>query len=336
MEDNPTGKGPVPSSRRLDWLDALRGLAMLFVVYGHQVNWREYSVFVNPVKVCMFFAITGYLFKAEGSWSQFLRKILRRLVIPWLALPLIPTLLLCPFRGFSYLTENLLEIVTGQSVWYMPCCICAEIVWFFLLREAKNLPQLCLGVVISVLAGFVLFRFGLLNIFMFNRALVAQIYLLFGYLYRQYADRLKARAGTWTVPALWAVYLGLGILTLLLFPGQSMDIHLNRYYNVPFCMVMVWVGVTAMFYTAENCVRRFPKWLLFVGNNTILIYIYHSYVAKAIDVAAARLGYPEIGRLGALFVAAAACAVCCALAVPLNRFAPELQGLRRKKAVKQR
>ena len=56
----PAGAG----TKRKEWVDALRALAMFLVIYGHLVQgWTPYFVFTSPVKICMFFAISGYVFK---------------------------------------------------------------------------------------------------------------------------------------------------------------------------------------------------------------------------------------------------------------------------------
>ncbi len=50
------------SNRKL-WIDCLRGIAILFVLYGHLVQgWNDYFVFTSPIKIPLFFVITGYVF----------------------------------------------------------------------------------------------------------------------------------------------------------------------------------------------------------------------------------------------------------------------------------
>ena len=52
---------PATTRERKLWIDALRALAMLFVIFGHQVgNYIPYYVFTSPIKIPLFFMITGY------------------------------------------------------------------------------------------------------------------------------------------------------------------------------------------------------------------------------------------------------------------------------------
>lgn len=77
-----------PAATRKGWLDACRALAILFVIYGHQQkDGLFYFLFTSPVKVTMFFAISGYLFNPRGGDARaFFKNLLIRMVLPWLIL----------------------------------------------------------------------------------------------------------------------------------------------------------------------------------------------------------------------------------------------------------
>lgn len=72
-------ENPVSTSYkgRKIWIDGLRGLAMVFVLYGHLVNdWSTYYVFTSPIKIPLFFANTGYVYKTrEGDFKRFLKNL---------------------------------------------------------------------------------------------------------------------------------------------------------------------------------------------------------------------------------------------------------------------
>ena len=81
---------------RKNWLDAARALAMLFVIFGHVGNelfansitadaayFPVLSV-INPVKVPLFFAVSGYLFSDKNdNAKRFFGKMLTGRLIPY-------------------------------------------------------------------------------------------------------------------------------------------------------------------------------------------------------------------------------------------------------------
>ena len=81
---------------RKEWIDGLRGLAMIVVVFGHcllsdsYTRWTPYFVFFSPINVAIFFAISGFFKHKEGNSAPFFNYILRRLFIPWMILGLFP------------------------------------------------------------------------------------------------------------------------------------------------------------------------------------------------------------------------------------------------------
>ena len=67
------------------WIDSIRAIAIIMVVFGHQIpEETSYFVYTSTVKMPLFFAISGYLFSDRGgqtiviSWSGKSRMILQR------------------------------------------------------------------------------------------------------------------------------------------------------------------------------------------------------------------------------------------------------------------
>ena len=172
---------------RKQWVDSLRGLAMIFVLFGHSVpRWNEYFVFTSPIKIPLFFAITGYVFKdRDGSWKTFLKKITQGIIIPWIVLSIVPVAAIAIIKmdisGFLIETKN---ILIGQSVWYMPACIIAEILWFAVLKYSKNQRTIFMSASGLFLIGLILAQFDIFDFFMLSRGFVAQIFILIGYCFK--------------------------------------------------------------------------------------------------------------------------------------------------------
>ena len=223
---------------RKEWVDLLRAIAMILVVYGHRVaDWTEYFVFTSPIKIPLFFAITGYVFNgANGNFKAFINKLCRSLVIPWLVIAGLPYIIATPIKGLSFLESKAIALLTGENYWYMPCCILAEIIWFFVLKKTKSLWSTGVTAVILFVIGKMLYEFDMFSVFMINRALSVQFFLFMGRLYYVYEKKV-VRSFVDMVPLIGGgiIYILFGILFTFLYPGQNMDVHLYVYHNVFIC-----------------------------------------------------------------------------------------------------
>lgn len=236
---------------RKDWIDALRALAMFFVIYGHLLKgWTAYFVFTSPVKICLFFAISGYVFKYNRvSELSFYKNLFRKIIIPWLVFALLPYAFAIPLKGVSFFVSRFVNVITGVStLWYMPCCIFAEIIWHYINRFIKNDYMLIFASLAFFSLGLFLGKRRILDFMMINRAMVAQAFLLIGGIYRKYEKNILAKfEKRYCLVLGFSMYLLLGILTLILYPGQNLDVHTNKYYNLLICGLMIILGILLLF-----------------------------------------------------------------------------------------
>lgn len=305
-------------------------MAMVFVIYGHIANsYTVYFVFTSPIKISLFFAITGYVFNGNRTTKDFYNNIIRKLVIPWIILGMSIPAVMMPFKDVEYFIAHLKSILTGETFWYMPCCIIAEIIWFNLLKLCKKDYWIIITAIILFLAGLTLDKFSILDICMINVAFVVQLYILIGYIYK----KLEAKIGLFEYKLVIlgiAIYIALGIITLEIYPGQSLDIHVGRYYNLPICILMIYLGCFAVLIFASK-IKKIPKWLCYIGRNTLVIYIYHGYVLEIFKRISGSLNIYFHNWAIAIIITIITVAICCLLSWLINLLLPELLGKRRRK-----
>lgn len=138
-------------NKRKNWIDFLRALAIIFVVIGHQLDGDVfYYLFTSPIKIPLFFAISGYLFTLRPS-KEYSLKVLKTLIIPWILLACIPELFLTPFKGgYYYFLSFLYDLFSGNIHWFMPCYIIASILFYLLLCCTKNSKIILGGGIIGI------------------------------------------------------------------------------------------------------------------------------------------------------------------------------------------
>lgn len=316
------------NTSRKPWLDALRGLAILMVVYGHCVrDLTNYFVFSSPVKMPLFFAITGYVFVVKEG-KPFFTQLFQKVLVPWFFLGLFPVLFFIPFYGFGYIFNYILSMLSGKVLWYMPCFVIAEIIHYLLRRYTKKDILLVLVAFLCMFLGLMLCKKNILNYAMFNRALTVQPFFLIGYFFHKY-EGFFVRMSWWVISCAFAGYIGLCIIGMLLFPGEVIDVHNNRYFNIPFCMVQIILGCLLLF-TAASKANFKSKTMSIIGQNTLVIYCWHSYAFLILTVGLSIVGFElQINWFTALVKLLWATVVCSVLALLLNRFLPEVVGKKR-------
>ena len=321
-------KGDIINHNRKEWLDALRGLAILLVIYGHSVKgFPLFFVFTSPVKMPLFFAITGYLLYIREE-KAFFTQILNRVIIPWLILGILPVVLMIPFKGIGNVFSTLLGMLSGKVLWFFPCFIIGEIIHFVLRKYCKTIWGIVIASFFFFLVGFLAHKHGVLNYAMINRAFTVQPFFLIGYLFRIYESQLtKLRWGL--IGGLFVVYIALCSLSIALFPGRTLDVHLNQYFNIPYCFLLVFLGCIVLF-TAASKAEIKSSFMSFIGQNTLVLYIWHAYAIAILIKVISFAGWTmPFNWWTALIMVLWACLVCGICAILLNRYLPFFVGKKR-------
>lgn len=312
---------------RKPWVDGLRALAQLMVICGHLQPGVPFIVITSAIKIPLFFAITGYVFR-QRSEKEFYVNLCKRLILPWLALAMARYVGGAVFNGWAYLWEGAVSVITGKVVWFMPCIILAQIIHRYIRRFCPGPVWMTVASVVCFAAGRLLNRLG--QPMMLDVALTAQLYLLIGWFFARWEERPLFQSR-------WLPGVGLGIYgllcvgSLLLFPGRMMNIQHQNYYHLPLNLLMIFTGCLSLMLLAKQ-IGKAPRLLCFIGQNTLIFYIWEAYPRTILKKALSMVGLslPE-GIIGKLILLVVTLIGCSLAALIMNRFLPELVGKKRKK-----
>jgi len=259
---------------RKNWIDALRAMAILLVVFGHQVQWwDDYFSYTSAVKVPLFFAISGYLFNTRnGDIKFFFSNLLKKIVIPYFLLAVAYGIITIPILGVNHLPTYLYKIFSGDSFWFMPCLIIGEIFFFFSLKYIKERWIVGILTVVYFLVGLWLVKNDILSFGMVNNAMVIQLFLFMGYVFKQQEQRPQNID-------IRLVILGGIVYFFLCFIGSkyhlsdTLDVHLGDFGCLPFTLFLILWGNVFVFSLAMK-IKHYPRFLVFIGQNTLLQYMW--------------------------------------------------------------
>ena len=320
---------------RFDWIDSLRGIAMIIVMLWHISNgissqWL-FSVFTSPIMIPLFFSITGYVFNdCKGNSTLFFKKLFFKLVIPWLGLSLGKALVIALIRhSVEYFVEYSVGVITGINLWYMPCCIVGEIIHYFVLKFSKNTYQITITSIALMITGYFLAQYNILDIMCINIALVAQGYILIGYLIKS-STTIKTIIEKYIFAEV-CLYFALGLISVFAYKEMCMDVHKNSYYSWLICIPMIILGCVSCFSIAPK-IEKHPKLLTFIGRNTLVFYIFHYDTIYPFEQLSNKIGIALSGWSGVIVKFVWSLLICTIIAIVLNRYMPQLVGKKRIKS----
>lgn len=220
---------------RKNWIDRMKAIGMLVIVWGHCFPDGGVSEFLYAFNVPLFFIISGYLTRREQSFGIFWDKCLHNLVIPYFILSLIKV------AGFilKHLDDGLwawslfgvtfgFHSFNGASgcgnLWFVYALIVMKIVFQLFIRGNRSMLIVCL---LSLCGALAYNYFGVELAWGVADAMLAMPFFLLGYLG---SSVLKAPFGSFiaglnhvSTPLRWCMVVVLMIYTYIvgLYNGEA-------------------------------------------------------------------------------------------------------------------
>lgn len=315
--------------KREEWLDALRALAICLVVFGHQYAGNvEFFVFTSPIKMPLFFILSGYLFSPKGfNTKDFLKNTFFRLVIPWLFFGLIFSILLIPLKGIGQFLYKILDIASGKELWFMPAFIIGQVIFYLINKYMKKEWLIFISCLIIGVFGLCCSYLHFLRFAMVDIALSAQLFFILGFFLKDNKCFLELKK-SWIV-VLAGLYLVFCVLTIFFWPGEAIDVHKGYYYNYGICFILIVIGCVAIMNIAKK-IDHYPSLITIIGQHTLLIYILHFYTANAILRLFGLFDLPSKGHfVFALIATIFSVIVCTYVSIIISRYVPILNGTKK-------
>ena len=312
---------------RYEWVDALKAMAIAFVVFGHQVGGiNEYFLVTSPIKMPIFFIISGFLFKRrDGKISTFFKNILFRLIIPWLLLGSLFSIIQIPIKGIDQFYNNTLLLISGQKLWFMPAFIIGQLIFFILCNTIKKETVLILVSVIIGIFGLKASSCGILRYALVDIALTVQIFFVLGYELRNNSERFFT-VQNYAIPIGGLLYIIMLVISLGNFRGQIIDIHKGMYYDYTICFSMIFIGCLTIISIAHK-INGFPKIINLIGQNTFVIYLINGYITSVVAYLFKHIGMATHDNLFyATITTTISLLVCTGISILMTKYTPWLNG----------
>ena len=315
---------------------------MLFVMVGHashQVG--PYFLWTSPIKIPLFFVISGFLFHADGykSFRHFVWAKFKRLMIPYFCLAILSSICLAAGK-FLFLNQSAADLLrsytrnllTGETMWFVPCLFWLEILLYGIhqiVRKAPGVPawSVHLGLTAACMAASLPWTLtGRTLPWSLNTAFAMVFFAQLGYLLKHFEEKLL-RARTSQIAVAFALYVLLCIAGAHWGVG-SINVKGSRWPCLPLNLLTCCAGILGLFLLFPKL--PVPRCVRFMGQNTLVWYAFHQFFQMGAAMILLKvfsfLPDPENSVITGLTVALISSVFCGVTSVILNRFFPFMTG----------
>lgn len=311
--------------KRIEWIDQLRGILFLFVIICHS---RLAPPFLKhlyePIFLTGFFFLSGYLYKDKDIAAK-MKSIFNGLVAPFLLYSLLwgGISLLQTFDPCVVMDTIVVNLLGGDTIWFIPCLIWVEVLYALLRKFFKDKSD-AVCMIFALIALFVTSHFHIdFDVWCWQTGLFSVGFYAYGHIFKErLLNKRNTAIGICTYVVLCLVAGNLGWL-------DGIDMHRHR-YGVPIVFLCL---STIGCVVCVSLIRFLPSANLLVefGRYTLFMFPFHSIILRYVLKALSKL--PEMPDLLLLLLAVTITTAICLFAVRyIYRYVPALGG--KKKWIK--
>lgn len=266
-------------SPRIEWIDQCRGVLFLMVIFVHSGICPEFLRYIiDPIFLPGFFALSGFLYR-EKNFTVHLKSAFNSLFFPFFLYSLIISLMLFVKSGLdtNVFLKTFVElfIMGGDQLWFIPCLLCVEIIFYsvkFCIPNKKF--EILLGL-FSVASFFLVTAFKGHLYWNIDTALWCLLYYIWGVWIKR--NFFKESPSKKNVCFVFFIYLVLAVLFGLYGLGGGMvDMHNNFVNNRLVYLFLSLYGCYALFLFIS--ILPPLKYFSLLGQITLFAFPFHSYV----------------------------------------------------------
>jgi len=280
--------GGVTAKDRIYWIDTLRALAIVLMVFAHtnhtEANIESAIKYIYSFHMPLFFFVSGLIFypeKFQGPKEFIFRKI-STLLIPYFFFSFLGyglfLITFYPTFSFSTFCDSLFRIVYADTdllnfayegpLWFLPCLFLVEIEFYFISFLKKWAQMGVIGfLVVSGLIWGPRFRYIPWTA---AASFVALLFFWFGFLLKDKITSLN------NFSKLMTILGGIMINAVFCYLNGSVSMAIDAYGN-PIYFILSALG--GIFYVALLTTYTRPnKILRYIGMNTIVILGLHGHL----------------------------------------------------------
>lgn len=339
-------------TKRIEYWDFLKGLAMLLVVFQHCIGATPIGKCLLAFHMPLFFVITGWLNSTASNknidWKLWLKKKAYRLLLPYFAFELFNLAMACILSVFTResvpVLKELVNIVLCLNnaryrgflmrLWFLPCMFWASAFTYVINKFARSVRMKWVATGISLLIAYISVKSLPIRLpFALDIAIVATPFVLLGEITGQKAKSYFEKRSSTPERLIQIAVFVLCLVGLLFCSQYNSNIYMyNNSYGIfgvffvgAICGCVAFGLISKIFMTSVKFIR---KWIIWFGVNSLACFPTHIEIKFVLSSAISALGLGFVSSV-VLFV------LIVLINVPvvniINKYFPYMIGNVRKK-----
>lgn len=333
------------SEKRIDWIDAAKGFAMLLVMIGHVPGPSSVKTWIYTFHMPLFFFLSGYVFKirdGENFWKFVQRKTMA-LVIPMLLFSIVALVVdavyYCAVLN-NITIQSVMQRIPGLLIqqrlnqfngyfWFIPCLFLSEIIFYFLFHLKSKKILFLLVLLTCSLIGWLWWTYICLSLpWSLDLVPVALFFIGCGALARQKKQNITAKLRIILIIIFLIASIAFGALNCDL-TKKNIDIINEGNYFLYYITALSGIGFTTLLFQTLN----FKRGITYIGRNSLIYYCMHDITYAIPNIIVYNVFHFDTGSLGeiaslgisAMYVTMA-CVILYFVSKFINRYCPFMLG----------
>ena len=276
-------------NKRIDWIDISKGIGVILLVIGHMPS-IPYVIqnWIYSFHMPLFFFLSGYTFKIKDSVKDNLKKMFRRLIIPYLIYNVIFLLsdIILFGRKSTTVNADLNDMISGQGsfgvIWFLLSLFWVQIIYLVvsaITNNYKNVKFANIVIVLIVLSGYVIATYCKMDLYKLVTSLVAVGFFCLGNIFMKLKilDKLKQMSILFLFLCTNIIF---GYINLILY-GTRIEMSGAVYNNLFITFVAAIAGIIFVNGVSEKLSMLnlwVVKCLKYIGKNSLYFFVLAAYI----------------------------------------------------------
>ena len=271
------------SNKRLDWIDIAKGYGIVLVILAHLNKW-SFNNYIYSFHLPLFFFLSGYVFKVNNNFVDFLIKKIKGLLVPYFLLGIPMVLFIALYnlkglKGIKYYSIQLLIQKRQFTIWFLTGLFILNVLFYFVEKLFKK--DVCIFIVSVIMAGLGLFYYkngGLALPWNMDVSFTAMPFFAGGFICKNNKDKiddLLSKKNDWLFIILFAlINLVLTYINIKL-SGSTLEMYFNVYGQPIITYLAAFAGIFVVVLISKKFENRIIK---YIGRNSLIYFAWHQTI----------------------------------------------------------